>query len=90
MERQARMSLDVGEATRQLNKDKTAIVQCADGELCYLRSIEDHEAVGEPLDGGNERTHATASLRLVTGYDSDEEGLLKDPRVANAKRQRVA
>ena len=55
------MSLDVAEATRQLNKDKTAIVQCADGMLCYLRGITDNEAVGEPLDGGNARTHLLAS-----------------------------
>ena len=83
------MSLDVGEATRQLGKDKTAIVQSADGELHYLRDINEVEAVGEPLDGGDERTHPIASLRQVTGYDSDEDGLVKDPRVANAKRQRT-
>ena len=71
------MALDVGEATRQLRKDKTAIVQCVNGELYYLRGINDHEAVVvEPLDGGDERTHQLANLRQVTGYDSDEDGLI--------------
>jgi hypothetical protein len=83
------MSLDVGEAKRQLSKDKTAIVQYADGELYYLRGITDFEAIGEPLEGGDERRHLLASVWQVTGYDSDEEGLVKDPRVTKAKRQRV-
>ena len=83
------MLLDVGEATRQLNKDKTAIVQCADGELCFLRDINESEAVGEPLDGGGEKTQPTASLRLLTGYDSDEDGLRRVELVTNAKRQRI-
>ena len=89
------MALDVGEAARQLRSEKTAVVQCADGELCFLREVNESEAVGEPLDGGDERTHATATLRQVTGYDSDEDGLRSDGRVAkaratNAKRPRPA
>ena len=83
------MSLDVGEATRQLRKDKTAILQCIDGKLYYLRGINDHEAIGEPVDGGGQKTHLLESIRQVTDYDSDEDGLLKDPRVTHAKRQRV-
>lgn len=82
-------SFDVEEATRQLNNYKTAVVQCADGELCFLRSINQEEAVGEPLDGGDERTLPITALRQVTGYDSDEDGLLRDQKVTNAKRQRT-
>ena len=83
-------SLDVSEATKQLRKEKTTIVQCARGALYYLRDIKDSEAVCEPLDGGDESTHTLASLWQVTGYDSDEDGLARDPRVTNIKRQRTS
>ena len=79
-------ALDVSEATRALRKDKTAIVQCADGQLCFLRDVTESEVQCEPLDGGEERTLPTASLKLLTGYDSDEDGLKKDV----GKRQRTA
>jgi len=80
--------LDVDEATRQLHKAKTAIVQCSDGTLYYLRGIDAGGAVVQPLHDGGERTHPLSRLRQLTGYDSDEVGLLDDPRVSLAKRQR--
>ena len=83
------MPLDVREASRQLQRSKTAIMQCADGTLLFLREINESEAVGELLHGGGNRTHPTASLHQVTGYDSDEDGLLRDSRVTLAKRQRI-
>ena len=76
------------EATRQLHKAKTAIVQCSDGTLYYLRGIDAGGAVVQPLHDGGERTHPLSRLRQLTGYDSDEVGLLDDPRVSLAKRQR--
>ena len=86
------MLLNVDEATRELRKDKTAIVQsCADGVRYYLRDIGESTAVVQPLDGGGEREHPLSSLRQVTGYDSDEDGLLSEvaPRATHAKRQRA-
>ena len=80
--------LDVDEATRQLHKAKTAIVQCSDGTLYYLRGIDAGGAVVQPLHDGGERTHPLSRLRQLTGYDRDEVGLLDDPRVSLAKRQR--
>ena len=83
------MLLDVDEAIRQLRKSKTVVVQCTDGELCFLREINETKAVGERLGGGGKRLHATASLVQVTCYDSDEESLAKDPSLAGAKRRRT-
>lgn len=83
------MPLDVREASRQLLRSKTAVVQCADGALLFLRQINESEAVGELLHGGGDRVHPTASLQLVTAYDSDEDSLLKDSRVTLAKRPRT-
>ena len=85
------MTLDVCEATRQLQRDRTAIAQRGTtGELFFLRHVTEHEAVGEPLHGGGEtRTYRVSDIKLVTGYDSDEDGLRGDERVASAKRQRT-
>lgn len=83
------MPLDVREASRQLQRSKTAVVQCADGTLLLLRQINESEAVGELLHGGGDRAHPTASLQLVTAYDSDEDSLVKDSRVTLAKRPRT-
>ena len=83
------MPLDVREASRQLQRSKTAVVQCADGTLLLLRQINESVAVGELLHGGGDRAHPTASLQLVTAYDSDEDSLVKDSRVTLAKRPRT-
>ena len=82
--------LDVREATRQLSRHKTAVVLCADGELCFLRDINESEAVAETLEGGHERRYPPSSLQLVTGYDSDEDGLMNDQKVTRVKRQRTS
>ena len=49
------MALDVGEAARQLRSDKTAVVQCADGEL----------GNGVPPAGSNTSLHACGNLDAV-------------------------
>jgi hypothetical protein len=51
------MPLDVREASRQLQRSKTAVVQCADGTLLLLRQINESVAVGELLHGGGDRAH---------------------------------
>ena len=72
---QQRAGLDVGEAANELRKSKTVVVQCAGGELCFLRNINERDAVGEPITGGGVRTwrgercarclHASAQIDLA-------------------------